>query len=78
MIWKLLWIILTGIMAINLIYSTTYLNSHKRLGTEMTTNARKWQGKFNELQRLVEEETGHREEIQSKLYMAEKRVNVKL
>ena len=44
----------------------------------MTTNARKWQGKFNELQRLVEEETGHREEIQSKLYMAEKRVNVKL
>ena len=40
----------------------------------MTTNARKWQGKFNELQRVVEEETCHREEIQSKLYMAEKRV----
>ena len=42
----------------------------------MTTNARKWQGKFNELQRIVEEETGHREEIQSKLYMAEKRVGL--
>ena len=42
----------------------------------MTTNARKWQGKFNELQRLVEEETCHREEMQSKLYMAEKRVGI--
>ena len=42
----------------------------------MTTNARKWQGKFNELQRIVEEETCHREEIQSKLYMAEKRVGL--
>ena len=40
----------------------------------MTTNARKWQGKFNELQRVVEDETCHREEMQSKLYMAEKRV----
>ena len=41
----------------------------------MTTNARKWQGKFNELQRIVEEEARGRESMQSKLYMAEKRVS---
>ena len=41
----------------------------------MTTNARKWQGKFNELQRIVEEEACGRESMQSKLYMAEKRVS---
>ena len=41
----------------------------------MTTNARKWQGKFNELQRIVAEEACGRESMQSKLYMAEKRVS---
>ena len=40
----------------------------------MTINARKWQSKCNEMQKILDEETFAREEFQSKYVMSEKKV----
>ena len=42
----------------------------------MTTNARKWQLKCNEIQNLIDGEIMLKEDLQSKLYMTEKKVAV--
>lgn len=44
----------------------------------MTINARKWQSKCNEMQKIVDAETFAREEFQSKYCMSEKKVTKKI
>ena len=45
-----------------------------RLGSELTINARKWQFKCNDLQKLIDEESSGREEAILKLNISEKKV----
>ena len=45
-----------------------------RLGSELTINARKWQFKCNDLQKLIDEESSGREEAILKLNVSEKKV----
>ena len=49
---------------------------HPRLGTEMTTNARKWQSKCNEIQKLLEDEIFLKEDLQGKMTFMEKKAIV--
>ena len=40
----------------------------------MTTNARKWQSKCNELQKLLDEEIYLKDDLQGKIHVLEKKV----
>ena len=40
----------------------------------MTTNARKWQTKCNEMQKLMDDEIYLRDDLQGKLHLMEKKV----
>ena len=42
----------------------------------MTTNARKWQSKCNEIQKLLEDEIYLKDDLQGKIQVMEKRVRV--
>ena len=42
----------------------------------MTTNARKWQSKCNEIQKLLEDEIYLKEDLQGKIHFMEKKVRV--
>ena len=55
--------------------STGYnCRDYSRLGSEMTTNARKWQSKCNELQKLLDEEIYLKDDLQGKIHVLEKKV----
>ena len=42
----------------------------------MTTNARKWQSKCNEIQKLLEDEIYLKEDLQGKIHFMEKKVTM--